>query len=89
VSSERGAGACGLSPRLAGDHLRQGDIIERGELRQQVVGLVDEADGGQAYAGALSVRELGAVAAPRSRMRPAVGMFQQAGRMQQRRLAGA
>ena len=36
--------------RDAGDHLRQRHVLQRGELRQQVVELVDEADGGRGAA---------------------------------------
>ena len=70
------------------DHLRQHDVLERGELRQQVVRLVDEADVVAADAGALGVGQ--------SRGRRVVDVdlagirvLEQAGDVQQRRLAGA
>ena len=45
-----------VSERLeAADHLRQHDVFERGEFRQQPVRLIDEADVGAADLGALDV----------------------------------
>ena len=42
---------------LAGDHLGQHHILQRVEFRQQVMGLIDEADGLAADAGAFGIRQ--------------------------------
>ncbi len=46
----------GLRALKAADHLRQHDVLERGEFRQQPVRLIDEADVGAPYLRALHVR---------------------------------
>ena len=48
----------GLAALQAADHLRQHDVFQRGEFRQQMVGLVDEADVGAAHPRALGVGQL-------------------------------
>ena len=70
------------------DHLRQHDVFERGEFRQQPVRLVDEADIGAPDLGALDVGQLRGRRA-RDIDLAVVGALQQARDMQQRRLAGA
>src|SRR5205814_833174 len=50
--------AARLLAAQAADHLRQDHILDGGEFRQQVVGLVDKADLKAADAGALRVGEL-------------------------------
>ena len=70
----------------AKDHLRDDDILKRREFRQQLMELVDEAHLGAAHAGALVVVHPGAVAAVDDDM-TLVRRLQQAGDVQQRRLA--
>jgi hypothetical protein len=77
--------AC-VGERRGGDAHRQGHVVQRRELRQQVVELIDEAELGQAHARALALRQVGAVH-PVDQDAAAVGMLQQAGGVQQRRLA--
>ena len=72
--------------RDAGRALRQRDVLERRELRQQVVELVDEADGVAPQPRARRVVERGA-ARPSSRTVPRVGGVEQPRDMQERRLA--
>ena len=78
----------GFAARFARDHLRQDDIFQRVEFRQQMMGLIDKADGVAADAGAVLIRQ--------ARSRRAVdidlaagGRFQQARHMQQRGFARA
>ena len=77
-----------LALAAPGDQLRHRHVLERGEVRQQVVELVDEADPLAAQAGALGIAQ--AVAGPPvDRDLAGAGPLQQAGDVQQRRLAGA
>ena len=77
-----------LGARQAADHLRQDDVLERRELRQQVMELIDEADLGAPQRRALVVGHCrGRRAADMHLAR--VRRLQQAGQMQQRRLSGA
>ncbi len=69
------------------DHLRQQHVFQRCELRQQVVRLVDEADLVAADAGALVVGQDRGRAAVDIDV-AVVGMLEQAGDVQKRRLAG-
>ncbi len=74
--------------RQAADHLRQHHVLLRRELGQQMVELVDEADLDAADAGALGIGQPGRrLAADIDLAR--VLVLQQAGDVQQRRLAGA
>ena len=73
---------------LARDTLRQGDVVERRELRQEVVELVDEADGVQAQPRACALRELVRRLAG-DRDLPLGGSLQQPGGVQQAGLARA
>ena len=72
----------------AGGHLRQGDVFLRRELRQQVVELVDEAEGGAPRFGALPVRHAPAVE-PVEEHAAAVRPLEQTRDVEQRRLPGA
>ena len=74
--------------RLAGDHLRQHDILQRGELAEQMMELIDEADRVAADRGARRVGQRAGVAAL-DKDRAAVRLLQQSREMQQRRFAGA
>ena len=69
--------------------LRQDDVLQRRELGQQVVELVDEAHVARRAAVRAAVAEAGHVGARRARDAPRVGRVQQARDMQQRRLARA
>ena len=72
----------------AGDHLRQDDVLQRREFRQQVMELIDEADLRPAQRrAALLVHRRGRMAADMDLA--GVLPFEQAGDVQQRRLAGA
>ena len=73
---------------VAGEHARQHHVLERAELRQQVVELVDEAQALAADAGACGIGQARAGAAAEEHL-AAVGVLEQAGDLQQRRLAGA
>ncbi len=75
----------GLGPRQPQDELRQGDVFECGEFRQEVVELIDEADLGAAHAGALAVAELDAIDSVDD-YGAAVGAFKQSCDMEERRL---
>ena len=78
----------GRTPGDAGGPLRQGDILQRREFRQQVVELVDEADAFAPEAGAVAVAEpagLGAADQDRARIR----RVEEARHVQEGRLAGA
>ena len=44
IAEELARAGCGLGARQARDHLRQDEVLERRELRQQMMELVDEAD---------------------------------------------
>lgn len=68
--------------RHTGDHLRDGDILQRRELRQQVMELIDEADFLPAHRGAPGIVQLGRVLAANDH-RPRIRLFQQPGQMQQ------
>ena len=79
--------ACGVTPQAA-HHLRHHDVLERGEFRQQVMELIDEADVVAPDPRALDVAQ--------TRGRRAVdidlagiGMFEEACDVQKRRFAGA
>ena len=63
----------GLAPRLAGDHQRQGDVVERRQLRQQMVELVDEADVRAGGCGCGRGRRAVEQSSPSMTMVPAVG----------------
>ena len=52
-----------LAARAAGDHLRQHDVLKRGELAEQVMGLIDKADRVAADRGALGVGQRAGIAA--------------------------
>ena len=87
VSSARPRSSAARRER-AGDHLRQHDVFQRGELRQQMVELVDEADGVAADGGAGGVGQAAGIAAL-DEDRAAVRAVEQAGDMQQGGFAGA
>src|SRR5690348_15392066 len=76
-----------LAARQTADHLRQQYVLERRELRQQVVRLINETD--------LAAPDAGAFAVGQSRGRAAIninladiGMLEESREMQQRRFAG-
>ena len=75
----------GLGSRQAKDELRQHDVLERREFRQEMVELIDEADLRAAHAGALAVAELDAIDAV-DHHGAAVGAFEQTCDVEQRRL---
>ena len=75
----------GFGSRQAKDELRQHDVLERREFRQEMVELIDEADLRAAHAGALAVAELDAIDAV-DHHGAAIGAFEQSGDVQQRRL---
>ena len=56
ASSARARGSA-AAPRLAGDHLRQHHVLQRGELAEQVMELIDEADAVAADRGALGIAQ--------------------------------
>jgi hypothetical protein len=88
IAQQFGGTLARLLLREAADHLRQHHVLDRREFRQQVVKLIDEADLGAADARALGIRQRrggGTVDIDFA----AVGMFEQAGDVQERRLAGA
>ena len=70
----------------AADQLRHHDVLERRELRQQLVELVDEAHRAAPHARTLRIAQARAVDAVDDDA-PAVGRLEQAGDVQQRRLA--
>ena len=55
IAQQLGRTPARLRPRQAPDHLRQHDVLQRRELRQEVVELVDKTDLGAADLGALDV----------------------------------
>ena len=88
VSQQFDRPGLGFGPRQSTDHLRQQDVLKRGKLRQQMVGLVDETDLVAADAGTLMIGQ--------DRSRAAVdidiamiGMLEQASYVEQSRLPGA
>ena len=88
IGQDFGGALDGLGALQAADHLRQHDVFERGEFRQQPVRLIDEADIGAADLGSLDVRQARG-RGPADIDLAVVGAFEQAGDMQQRRFAGA
>lgn len=78
----------GFLPGKPGDQLRHHDIFERREFRQQMVELVDKADFAAADGGAFLIAQAVTGMAVDVDL-TAVRMLQQAGDMQQCRLAGA
>ena len=87
-AEEVAAAGFGGAAGFAGDHLGEDDVLQRGELAQQMVELVDEADGVAADGGARRVGEGAGVAAV-DQDGAGVGAFQQAGEVQQGGFAGA
>src|SRR5215813_6178091 len=88
VAEKLGCARGGLAAGESAQHLRQHHVLQRRELRQQMMRLVDETDVAAADAGTLAVIE------PRGRKigdvdLTAVLALEQAGDVQQRRLAGA
>ena len=77
------------SSALAGDQQRQGHVVQRAELGQQVVELVDEADRGQPHPGARPRRAARSSPRPRSRPRPPSGRSSRPAACSRRRLARA
>jgi hypothetical protein len=77
-----------LPARQPADHLRQDHVLERGKFRQQMMGLVDEADIGAADLGAVRVRHARGRHLVDIDLAP-IGMLKQAGNMQQGGFAGA
>src|SRR5512146_2773918 len=77
-----------IAPREPEDELRQHHVLKRRELREKVMELIDEAELGAAHSRALGVPALRAVDAD-DHHGAAVGPFEQARDMEQRRLAGA
>src|SRR6188508_2325951 len=75
----------GLGSGKAKDELRQHDVLERREFRQEMVELVDEADLRAAHAGALTVAELHAIDAV-DHHGAAIRTFEQSCDVEQRRL---
>ena len=73
--------------RNAGDHLRQHDVFERREFRQQMVELIDETDLRPAQQCAPLVRQAAAIFAA-DQYRATIGPFEQSRYMQQCRLVG-
>ena len=84
----RSARASRLARSQAGDQLRHHDVLERRELRQQMMELVDEADLDRGACGCARRRRAAAIAAVDEHL-AGVGPLEQAGDVQQRRLAGA
>ncbi len=78
----------GLRAFQAADHLRQHDVFECGEFRQQAVRLVDETDVGAPHLGALGIGQARGRRAADINL-ALVGCFQQARDMQQGRFARA
>src|SRR5207253_1759599 len=76
----------GLGPFEAADHLRQHDVFERGEFRQQPVLLIDEADVGSPDLGAVDIGQLRGRRAADIDL-AVVGALEQARNVQQRRFA--
>ena len=87
-SQELGGPGPRLRPPLARDHLRQHDVLERRELGQQVVVLVDEAETRASQGRALAVAAPAAGRAGDNHL-PRIRAFEQAGDVQERRLARA
>jgi len=80
--------AARAAARDAGDHLRQHDVFERREFRQQMMELVDETDLRAAQQGAALVRQIAAILAADQHSAP-IGALEQSCDMQQRRFARA
>jgi hypothetical protein len=78
----------GVGLRQAGNELRHHDVFQRRKLRQQVMELVDEADL-RAPDRRGRCRQAGNSAQATNQHVTLVGIFQQSGQVQQRRLAGA
>ena len=76
-----------LHARRASDHLRQHHVLQRGEFRQQMMELVNKADGVAPDRGARGIRQRAGVAAG-NQDRPAIRPVEQPGDVQQRRFAG-
>src|SRR6266849_4212365 len=74
--------------RDAGDHLRQHDVLERREFRQEMMELVDEAEILAADRGALAIRHAAALLA-RDQHLAAIRPLEQAGDVQEGGFAGA
>ncbi len=53
----------GMRLGFAGDHLRQHDVFHRGEFGEEMVELVDDADGAETNFGAFSVSEFAGIRA--------------------------
>src|SRR3954463_2017105 len=70
------------------DHLREHDVLDRGELRQQMVRLIDKTDLASTDPGALCVRKRRGRGAVDIHL-AAVGVFKQAGNVKQRRFSGS
>ncbi len=82
------AARVGLAARPAGDELRDRDVLERGELGEQMVELIDVADGRPAQQRAGTLREPGGWRAHDFDL-ACLWPFEQAAQVQQRRLARA
>ena len=77
-----------LVPAPAGDQQRHRDVLERGEIGQQVVELIDEADALAPQPRALGIAQA-AAGPPVDRDLAGARPLEQAGDVQERRLAGA
>src|SRR5579883_1699776 len=92
LESDHGEELLGAPPRLGarepGDELREEHVLERRELGQQVVELVDEAEIAAADAGARIVAQLPAGNAADHHL-AAIRPLEEAGDMEQRGFAGA
>ena len=78
----------GLVAAQPENELRQHHVLERRELRQQVMELIDETDLHAAHAGLLVVGEPAAIDAVDEHLAP-VGALEKSRNMEERRLAGA
>src|ERR1700730_12022134 len=72
----------------AADHLRQHDVLERGELRQKSVRLIDKTDVGATNLRALGIRKASG-RSPAAIYFAVVGAFEQTGNVQKRGFASA
>jgi hypothetical protein len=79
---------CGLGARITADPQRHGHVVQRAELGQQVVKLVDETQVPVAQFALLRRRERGKLLPPQPHL-PAGGRIQPAQKVQQRALARA
>ena len=77
-----------LHPAAADDELRQQDVLERRELRQEVMELVDETDLEAAHTCAIGIAHPHAISAVDENL-TAVGALKQTSNVQQCRFAGA